>query len=198
MRLVQCYLFVTDNFTNTMHTRSFLIHKLVSQHHPFFSFTHMPLTKASTSPHPPPLPLHKHNMPHSTKPQHAKHNTSKAEEDKATLPKRANKTNSKVEGNEATLPKPPKKATSKVEEEKEEEEEATLPKPPKKSTFKVDEHTLPQPNTTTKDLYWRCCNEHHNYGGEFPQRCEECEHFWCEYCCDWHGVVDKEGLKVSE
>jgi hypothetical protein len=135
-------------------------------------------------------------MPHSTKPQHAKHNTSKAEEDKATLPKRANKTNSKVEDDKSTPPKHVKKTTSKVEGN-----EATLPKPPKKATSKVEEEeeaTLPKPNTTTKDLYWRCCNEHHNYGGEFPQRCEECEHFWCEYCCDWHGVVDKEGLKVSE
>jgi hypothetical protein len=120
-------------------------------------------------------------MPHSTEPQHAKQTTSvKVGEDKATLPKRANKTNSKVEDDKATPSEPPNKPTSKLEEE--EEGESTLPKLPKKPTSKVDEHTLPHPSLTTKDLYWRYYYEHDNYGGDFPQQCMKCEHFWCEEC----------------
>ena len=67
--------------------------------------------------------------------------------------------------------------TSNVEEDK-----ATQPKGAIKTTSKVDEHTLPEPKTTTKDLYWRCCCNHDNFGGEFPQRCKKCEHFWCQSC----------------
>lgn len=77
----------------------------------------------------------------------------------------------------STKPQHTKQTTSKVEEN-----EATPPKPPKKPTSKVDEHTLPQPKMTTKDLYWRCCCEHENFGGEFPQQCKKCEHFWCAEC----------------
>lgn len=94
-------------------------------------------------------------MSHSTELQHAKQTTSKVE-GKATQP--VKNTNCKVE------------------------EEPTLPKGAQKTTSKADEHTLPQPKLTTKELYWRCCKNHDNYGGEFPQRCEKCNHFWCKKC----------------
>ena len=62
---------------------------------------------------------------------------------------------------------------------------------------KVDEHTLPQPDMT-KTMHWRCCCGVANVSGDFPQRCANCGHFWCERCCDWHSIVDKVGLKASK
>lgn len=62
---------------------------------------------------------------------------------------------------------------------------------------KVDEYALPRPGMT-KQMHWRCCCGVKNASGHFPQRYIKCGHFWCEYCCDWHSVQGKEGLKVSE
>ena len=142
-------------------------------------------------------------MPHATKTEHEEKATSNAEEHEATLPKCANRTDPEVEDDKAaphkrankitsnaeeeakaTPPKPPKKPTAKVEKY----EEATIPRPAKKTRSKVDVHTLPYPNLSPKDLHWRCCCEHDNYGGEFPQLCKKCTHPWCENCpISWSG-----------
>lgn len=75
----------------------------------------------------------------------------------------------------STKPQHVKQTTSK------EEDEATLGKRAKKAASKVEEHTLPRPSMT-KEVYWRCCCRADNYGGEFPERCAKCDHFWCQSC----------------